>query len=551
MPELRLTGKRLAAVRALAENPVTRAALWKVASADFSIADLEALPEHLLGHVEELPEPLQGAPPRAWHDDGDLGAPPSARTTAADLRAAYASGATDPVEVLERVLDRATRHDVGAATFSPFVELDGDVAREAAEASATRWRAGTPRSVLDGVPVPVKDEFDMVGLATRGGTSWRTTPATGDAFVIQRLRDGGAVLPGKAHATEYGMNPLGFNAHHDHPRNPYSSGHAAGGSSTGSGVAVSVGLAPVALASDGGGSIRIPAAMTGVMGLKPTFNRLSRSGDIWRGSVEHAGPIGASAGDLVDLLEVAAGPDPADPLTRFAPDWDDVRERWRDALGRGVRGCRIGVLVDEMADAPPGIARACADALDALAAEGAELVDVRIDALAIANAIGPIVIAAESAANAEPEVRANREASGDELRLAYALLEAIPTRLFLRASRARTALRRRVAAAIAEVDLLALPAHARLAPRYPLAERGVEVADTAWTSAMTRFSFLANLTGLPAAAVPVGMDDGLPVALQLVGDAWDEASVLAAVAHLERIGITALDLPGGHRSLLS
>jgi aspartyl-tRNA(Asn)/glutamyl-tRNA(Gln) amidotransferase subunit A len=550
VPELRLTGKRLAAVRSLAENPVTRAAVWRVASADFSVADLEALPDHLLAHVEELPEPIQGAPPRTWHDDGDLGPPPSERTTAADLRAAYAAGTTDPVEVLERVLDRAERGDVGAATFSPFVTTDPERARRAAEESAARWRSGAPRSVLDGVPVPVKDEFDMAGLATLGGTSWRTTPATDDAFVVARLREGGAVLPGKAHATEDGMNPLGYNANHDHPRNPYSSDHAAGGSSTGSGVAVSVGLAPVALSSDGGGSIRIPAAMTGVLGLKPTFNRLSRTGDLWRGSVEHAGPIGASTGDLVDLLDVAAGPDPADPLTRFAPDWDEVRDRWRDALGRGVRGCRIGVLADELADADPAIARACTDALEALAAEGAELVEVTVEQVAIANAIGPIVIAAESAANTETDIRAHRDETGDELRLAYALLEAIPTRLFLRASRARTALRRRVAAAIADVDVLALPAHARPAPRYPLRERGLEVADTAWTSAMTRFSFLANLTGLPAAAVPVGLHEGLPVALQVVGDAWDEASVLAVAAHLERIGVTALPLPGGHRSLL-
>jgi Asp-tRNA(Asn)/Glu-tRNA(Gln) amidotransferase A subunit family amidase len=547
----RLTGKALATLRSLAENPVTRGALWKVVSADFGVGELERLPERLLGPMETVPRPVAGAPPRTW-DDAGMDAPSSRRTSGAELRAAYAAGETRPSEVIGRVLDRLDRSDLGASTYSPFAALDRDGATAAAAASDARWADDAPRSVLDGIPVPVKDEFHMVGLPTRGGTSWRAEPADADAVVVTRLRDGGAVLPGKAHATENGMNPLGFNPNLDHPRNPYSSGHGAGGSSTGSGVAVSLGLAPVAVSTDGGGSIRVPAAMTATFGLKPTFNRLSGTGDIWAPStVGHAGPIGASTSDLVDLLEVAAGPDPDDEMTRFAPDWDTVRPTWRTALGRGVRGCRIGVLRGELAEADGAIARACEEALEALADDGAVLVDVDVEQLAIANAIGPLVIANESAANLGAGVAAHRDASGDELRLAYALVTGIPASLYLRAVRARAGLRQRLAQAIADVDVLALPAHARLAPPYPLAERGVQVADTAWTAAMTRFSFLANLTGLPAASVPVGMASGLPIGLQVVGDAWDEASVLAVAAHLERLGVSDLPLPESHASLLA
>jgi aspartyl-tRNA(Asn)/glutamyl-tRNA(Gln) amidotransferase subunit A len=288
--------------------------------------------------------------------------------------------------------------------------------------------------------------------------------------------------------------------------------------------------------------------MNGLFGLKPTFNRFSGTGDIWLGTVGHAGPIGRSSSDLVDLLEICAARDPDDPKTHFAPDWDSVVPTWRKALGRGIAGCRIGVLGSELRDAAPPIARACEEALKALEKDGAVLVDLTIPLIGLANAVGPIVIAGESAANSFDDVAAHRDETSDELRLVYALMEAITAQQHLRATRVRSRLREVLAASIAEVDLLALPAHARQAAPYPLSETRVQVADTAWTAAMTRFNFLANLTGLPAGAIPVGMHEGLPLALQLVGDAWDEASVIAGCAHLERMGVTDIERPESYRA---
>ncbi|MCA9624548.1 MAG: amidase, partial [Myxococcales bacterium] len=334
------------------------------------------------------------------------------------------------------------------------------------------------------------------------------------------------------------------------PRNVYSNGHGAGGSSTGSAVAVGLGMAPVAVGTDGGGYIRIPAAMNGLFGLKPSFNRFGGSGDIWLGTVGHAGPIGRSSSDLVDLMEICAARDPQDPKTHFAPDWESVVGTWRPALGRGIAGCRIGVLRSELRDAAPAIARACNDALMALEKEGAVLVDVDIPLIGMANAVGPLVIAGESAANACDDIAAHRAETSDELRLVYGLMDCVTAQQHLRATRVRSRLREVMAAAIAKVDLFALPAHARLASPYPLSENRVQIADTAWTASMTRFSFLANLTGLPAASIPVGMSEGLPMSLQLVGDAWDEASVIAGCAHLERMGVSAIERPASYRSLL-
>ncbi len=548
MPDLRLVGKQLAAVRALAENPVARRALWAVASRDFRIAELMALPSSERGKVEELPRPIQGAPARAWGEE--LGPLPAMEGSGAALREAYRRGDTSPREVADRVLHREDRGDFGDSTYSPFVAMDRDGFVAAADESTARYRDDDARGPLDGVPVPVKDQLHMRGLPTRGGTAWRTEVVEEDAFIVTRMRQGGALLPGKAHATENGMNPLGFNPHFDYPRNVYSKDHGAGGSSTGSAVAVGLGMAPVAVSTDGGGSIRIPAAMNGLVGVKPSFNRFSRTGDIWMGTVGHTGAIGRSVSDVVDLFEVCAAHDPQDPKTHFATDWDSVHATWRAALGRGIRGCRIGVLHSEMRDAPPEIARACEDALAALQKEGAVLVDTAIPIIAMANAVGPIVIAGESAANAYDDIAAHRDATSDELRLIYGLLDNISAQEHLRALRTRTRIREALAEGIANVDLLALPAQQRQASPYPLSENRVEVADTAWTAAMTRFSFLANLTGVPAASVPVGMHGGLPLSLQLIGDAWDEASVIAGCAHLERMGLSQVPRPASYRSLL-
>ncbi|MEZ4318630.1 MAG: amidase [Myxococcota bacterium] len=550
MADLRLVGGRLGFVRALAENRLTRGALWKVVSQDFHFDLLNALPASGRGRVEEVPVPVQGAAPRSWGSGEDLGIPDTPRCTGAKLREAYASGKRDPVDVLEVMLARIDAGDFGPSTYSPFVELDRNGAQSAAQASAKRWKAGEPLGPLDGIIVPVKDEFHMKGLPTRGGTSWRNHRVDGDAFIVELLRNAGAVLIGKAHCTENGMNPLGFNPNFDYPRNVYSDGHGSGGSSTGSAVSVGLGFAPVAVSTDGGGSIRIPASLNGLFGLKPSLQRFGRTGDIWVGTVGHTGPIGGSASDLVDLMEVCSVRDPGDPMTHFPPDWGSVETTWRPALGRGIRGCRIGVLPRFMKAAIPEIASACDAALKALEKEGAVLVDVDFALLEVVNAVGPIVIAGESAANACDDLAAHRHETSDEVRLIYALMDNIAAQQHLRASRVRTQLRWDLAKALAGVDLLALPTTGRVASPYALSENRKQIADTAWTASFTEMNFLANLTGVPAGTVPVGMHEGLPIGLQLIGDAWDEASVIAGCAHLERIGVTQIPLSPGYRAPL-
>jgi aspartyl-tRNA(Asn)/glutamyl-tRNA(Gln) amidotransferase subunit A len=550
----RLRGAAVTLLRRLARTPLVHL-IRRQALRDYGVAALQALGPGDRARLDLTPRPLQARAPRRF-GDGGLAAPPAALPTAAALRAAFASGRTTPGDVLARLAARIAAGRWGLATFSPFSDLDLERARAAADAATRRWRAGTPLGPLDGVPVSVKDEQDVATLPTRVGTRYRTAPALHDAFVVQSLRDAGAVVFGKTKMTELGLSPVGYNPHHDLPRNVYSAAHAAGGSSTGAGVAVALGLGPIAVGADGGGSVRIPACHSGVFGLKPTFGRVGRTGDACADvTVFHIGPLAASAQDIAEWMAVCGGPlDPDDDCAVWTPDRAHIAADCLAAVGRGVRGARIGVLRGELADAPPALAACVERALRELEKAGAQLVDVDIGLAAHAAAIGMLVIGSEALANLVGDLAAHAEDVSDGLRLVLELLRTMRGEDVLMAARHRAALRRQAAAALADVDLLALPTLPCPPRAYSLAEARVDISDAEGTRLLTRFAFLGNLTGLPAATVPCGMaataDGPFPAGLQLVGDAWDEPSVIAAMATCARAGVDQLPPPPGRESLL-
>jgi Asp-tRNA(Asn)/Glu-tRNA(Gln) amidotransferase A subunit family amidase len=334
------------------------------------------------------------------------------------------------------------------------------------------------------------------------------------------------------------------------PHNAHHVERAAGGSSTGSAVGVALGIAPFATGGDGGGSIRVPAALNGIFGFKPTFGRVSRAGDGFLGSVAHAGPLAGSVADLALFLDkVATEPDPDDDLTAWAPP--PPPEGFGALIGAGVRGLRIGVAEGEWRDASAKVAEVGQEALRALEREGAILVDVHMPLARHAAQIGYLIIGPESLAQNRGAWMEQRELISDDLRLSFALLSGISALEQLDAQRLRAGLRREVASVLRGVDVLALPTTATTAPRYVEAEEGRSYSDPMALNAMCRFAFLANLTGLPAGTAPVGVDvDGLPIGLQIIGDAWDEAAVLAVLAHLERTGIARPRRPPGAMDLL-
>ena len=551
---MRLTGSALTVARRLAETPAGVRLLRRKIFADYGIDALLDLPADKRHPLAVHGGPLEQHRRRGWRGaDLEVPTPPPQRTTIADLHRAYRSGQTTPVEVVDQLRERIDESAFGASSFSPYSCLDFAKARQDAEASTERFRDGEPLGRLDGVPIPVKDHFLMAGKPTRCGTAYLDDIADVDAHLVATLRDAGALLYAKTHTTEWGMDPCGFSEHVAMPRNPYDRDCGAGGSSTGTAVAVALGDAPVGIGSDGGGSIRIPSAVNGLFGIKPTLVRIGRTGDLFgSSSVSVSGPIGSSTADLVEFMGVAATvDDPNDPTRRWGPNQRDLADRWRRALGRGVDGCRIGIPRAEFDDLDATLRGPTIDALHRLEDDGATLVDVDIDLLAHAPAIGTLTIGLETMANLEDDLRDHPDRFSDSLRMSMAMLRSVDASTFLAAQRTRAALRHALRKVLDDVDLLALPTTRTTAVDYPLCLDGTPIADDAAIRAMTRFTFLANVTGLPAGSVPVARRDGLPFGLQFVAGAWDEASIFAAMAHAERQGWARVTPPADYRSPLS
>jgi len=313
-------------------------------------------------------------------------------------------------------------------------------------------------------------------------------------------------------------------------------------------VAAALGLTPLAIGTDGGGSVRIPAAICGLFGIKPSFGRVSRAGSNLPGSVTHIGPLASSVLDLCHFLDVASGPDPRDPSTLRAPS---LRGTFAACARGRVRGLTVGIDKDELRDAQPAVARAVEQSIRAIETCGVRIVEVRIPLAAHAFAIGSATISCETA-SAEAAVFARHgRAYGFDLQVVLALSSALSVRDYLDAQVLRERMRREVAQLFQQIDALALPTtHSTALPVGPQEER-YGMVDATSVRAMCRHTFLANLTGLPAGTAPVGVDgDGLPIGLQLVGDAWDEGTPLALMAELERLGVARAVRPPYHVGLL-
>lgn len=548
----RLAGSTLAAVRIAAETKGTDAAVREVMKRGLGIDQIAGLPEGWRGEIPLDAKPLRAREPRSY-GDARLGPLPVRAWPhpAAAFAAAYRDRITDPRRVAERALAEIDRLSALRPSMNIAIAFDREATLRDADAAKERFLAGKPLGPFDGVPMLVKDEFDVSGLPTTLGVKCGPQPpADRDATPVARMRAGGAVFLCKTVLTEWGMSPMGNNVNQPMPHNAHDPTKAPGGSSTGSGVGVALGVAPIAFGGDGGGSIRIPAALNGVFGIKPTFGRVSRAGDGFKGSVAHAGPLAASTADLAHFLDVAASkPDADDELTAWAPP--PPAGGFGALLGAGVRGLRIGVDESEWKDASEAVAKECRAALRALEREGAVLVDVSMPIAHHATKIGYLTIGPESLAAHRREWIDQRELLGDDLRLSFAVLSGFTALEQLDAQRLRTGLRRELGQVLRGVDVIAMPTTAITAPRYTEEDAKTSFSDPAALDGLCRYTFLCNLTGNPAGTAPVGVDaGGLPIGLQIIGDAWDEATVLAVMAHLERAEIASARRPPGAIDLL-
>lgn len=545
----RLTGRPLALFAQAVQHPPLAALAAEVLRRELGVDKLAALEQS--GDELELDlAPRAGRPPRVLADA--LESPTSAAwvTTAEALTAAYAERRTTPVALLEKLLREADALGRRQPLLRCFWMRDDATAHREAEASAERYARGEPLGPLDGVPFAVKEHIGIRGFPCRAGHDLPSDElSTQDATLVARLRKAGAILVGQTAMTELGMSPLGINPKRPPLRNPHNIERVAGGSSTGSGIATSLGLVPFAVGTDGGGSVRIPAALCGVFGLKPSYGRVSRAVGKLGGSLTHPGPLASSVLDLAHFLDAVAGPDPADVATLRAPA---PPYRFADAARRRVRGLTLGIDERELRDAEPEVARAVEGGIKAIETCGVRLVEIKLPLAQAAFAIGSLTISCEVQASESHDYAAHAQAYGYDMQALMALGARFTARDYLRAQKLRQRLRREMARLFEQVDAVALPTTLATAPAVTETEERYGRVDVRAVRSVCRHTFLANLTGLPAGSAPVGLDrEGLPIGLQLIGDAWDEGTVIALMAELERLSVARPARPPFHVELLA
>jgi aspartyl-tRNA(Asn)/glutamyl-tRNA(Gln) amidotransferase subunit A len=435
-----------------------------------------------------------------------------------------------PVELVRIYIARIERLDPALGAYITVCGEAAEAAARRAEAAVTR---GDRLGPLHGVPFAVKDQFDTAGVRTTVGSRLlEHNVPSGDATVVRRLVEAGGILLGKLNLTEFALGgtirfPFG------QPRNPWNPAHDPGGSSSGSGIATAAGLCAASLGEDTGGSIRSPASFCGVIGLRPTWGRVSRHGSFplaW--SMDAAGPITRTVEDAALLLQTIAGQDADDPLTsrHVVPDY-------RASLTRDVRGLSIGVVreLTRGAETDGEVRQAVLDAARVLEGRGATVDEVSLPTVPLAGAVFMALCDSEGAGSHLAWLRARSDEydQGTRRRLLAAAL--LPAAVLHRAAKARVVIRREVLAALARFDVLLCPtAHRPAAPIAQMAARVTgrdEVAGRFFTR--RSYSSPASLAGVPAIAIPAGFSSaGLPIGAQLIGRPFAEGVLLrAAHAH--------------------
>ena len=444
--------------------------------------------------------------------------------TLAELAPRIASRVLSPVELADALLARTER--LGGRLEAFITRLDDSV-RTAAKAAEAEIASGTYRGPLHGVPFGAKDLFWTAGVETTSGSVVDAEFVPGeDAGVVTRLKEAGAIVGGKLNMTEFAFDPSGENVHHGTVHNPWAQDRLTGGSSSGSGAVVAAGLMPLALGTDTGGSVRIPASLCGITGLKPTFGLVSRHGVTplsW--SMDHVGPMARSAEDAAIALNVLAGYDPRDTHS--------ARTEARDytmRLNDGIRGLRIGVPRELVWDAvDPEVEVGVKAAIAELEAQGASVIEVSIPEFDYAPAVFSATIAGEAASVHRERVLANGDRFEPVVRLRIESGMFVSAAAYLQAQRVRALIVRRFAEVMERVDLLALPATAIAAPLPGQRRLSIKGTERPTLDLLLRLSRPFNLVGAPAISLPCGFNaDGLPLGLQLVGRPFEDALVLRA-----------------------
>jgi aspartyl-tRNA(Asn)/glutamyl-tRNA(Gln) amidotransferase subunit A len=470
--------------------------------------------------------------------------------TVRQLRDDIAAGTVSAVDACRAAIERIESSN---ATLNAFNHVAADRALARAEAVDRQRAGGAALGPLGGVPIALKDNLCVRGMRTTASSKILDTfiPPY-DATVVQRLEAAGAVVVGKTNCDEFAMGSSSENSAYGPVRNPWNTGAVPGGSSGGSAAAVAARCVPLALGSDTGGSIRTPASFCGVVGLKPTYGRVSRYGLLaFASSLDQIGPITRTVGDAALALSVIAGSDPADATSsaEAVPDFTN-------ALTGDIRRLRVGVpraFVTEGVHAE--VRRSFEAALDTLRGAGATIVDIELPHARFAIPVYYLVCTAEASSNLarydgvkygyrSPAAkdgslksmysRTRDEGFGPEVKRrimlgTYVLSAGYYDAFYLKALQVRTLLRRDYERAFESVDVVAMPTSPT--PPFTLGEK---TDDPLQMYLADIFTVSVNLAGLPGISVPCGFAGGLPLGFQLIGRMFDEATILRAADVYER-----------------
>lgn len=452
------------------------------------------------------------------------------------LKSLLRKGKVTPVDLVNLFGQRIERYN---AQSKAFITTTIETARNEAQALAGE---DLENSAFGGIPYAAKDLFDVQAVLTSAGSRvFHDRIANADAFTIASLRSAGALSLGKTNLHEFAYGATGENQVYGTAVNAYDPARLAGGSSSGSAAAIAFGLVPAALGTDTGGSVRAPAALNGLVGLKPTLGRISTNGVVpycW--TLDHVGLMTRTIADCADLLGIVAGYDPGDPGSINRPV-----DNYAEALDQDISGLRIGIPTNfyfERAD--DQILSALEAVKEYLVANGASLVPVTFPDMEHSRTVSLTVQMPEALSAHSAYLQERGELYGTDFRAGLALGQCLLAEHYLRAKRFIEVYRRQTNALFDEVDLILTPATPEIAQKVGTVTVTRDGVEEAIGNAMTRFTTFFNMTGHPALAMPCAMhSEGLPIALQLVGRYFDECTLFRAAHAIERSDSFAIPQP--------
>lgn len=450
--------------------------------------------------------------------------------TAIEIVRSVRRGERSAQATVQASLDAIRQMDGG---LNAFTEVTAGRALARAERLDGERKAGKSVGPLAGVPFAVKNLFDVAGIPTLAGSAINRDrpPASRDAELIRRLEAAGAILVGALNMGEFAYDFTGQSAHYGPSRNPHAPNRMSGGSSGGSGAAVASGMVPVSLGSDTNGSIRVPSSLCGVIGLKPTYGALSRTGTFpFVASLDHLGPIARTAADLAVFYDAMLGPDPNDPACSRRPaapikgDLEQDTVTLRFALASGY------FATDDLPDADSAVKRVAGSL-------GCEQI-VELEAASTARKAAYLVTMAEGASLHLDRLKSRHVDFDPEVRDRLFAGAMIPANWVVKAQKIRRAFRDEMLALFDQVDVVIAPATPCVAPKIGQTHMVVNGVEMSVRPNLGIFTQPISFIGFPVVTVPVwSPDGGLPIGVQLIGKPWSEGKLLRVANWLERRGI--------------